>query len=63
MAFDGTEEHYKNSSALFTISFDGEETDPATVEAMNEVLSALEATTSTPPPRSDGTSRPPSSRR
>lgn len=42
VAFDGTEEHYKNSSALFTLSFDGEETDPATVEAMNEVLSALE---------------------
>ena len=42
VAFDCTEEHYKNSSALFTISFDGEETDPATVEAMNEVLSALE---------------------
>ena len=42
VAFDGTEEHYKNSSALFTISFDGEETNPATVEAMNEVLAALE---------------------
>lgn len=42
VTFDGTEEHYKNSSALFTISFDGEETDPATVEAMNEVLAALE---------------------
>ena len=42
VAFDGTEEHYKNSSALFTISFDGEEIDPATVEAMNEVLAALE---------------------
>ena len=42
VAFDGTEEHYKNSSALFTISFDGEETDPATVEAVNEVLAALE---------------------
>ena len=42
VVFDSTEEHYKNSSALFTISFDGEETDPATVEAMNEVLSALE---------------------
>ena len=42
VAFDGTEEHYKNSSALFTISFNGEETDPATVEAMNEVLAALE---------------------
>ena len=42
VTFDSTEEHYKNSSALFTISFDGEETDPATVEAMNEVLSALD---------------------
>ena len=42
VAFDGTEEHYKNSSALFTISFDGEENDPATVEAMTEVLAALE---------------------
>ncbi len=42
VVFDSTEEHYKNSSALFTISFDGEETDPATVEAMNQVLSALE---------------------
>lgn len=42
VAFDDTTEHYKDASALFTISFDGEETDPATVEAMNEVLSALE---------------------
>ncbi len=42
VAFDHTEEHYKNSSALFTISFDGEETDPATVESMNQVLSALD---------------------
>ena len=42
VAFDDTEEHYKNSAALFTISFDGEETDPATVEAMNEVLAALD---------------------
>lgn len=42
VVFDSTEEHYKNSSALFTISFDGEETDPATVEAMNQVLSALD---------------------
>ena len=42
VVFDDTEEHYKNSAALFTISFDGEETDPATVEAMNEVLAALE---------------------
>lgn len=42
VVFDDTEEHYKNSSALFTISFDGEETDPATVDAMNAVLSALD---------------------
>lgn len=42
VTFDYTEEHYKNASALFTISFDGEETDPATVDAMNEVLSALD---------------------
>lgn len=42
VVFDDTTEHYKDASALFTISFDGEETDPATVEAMNEVLSALE---------------------
>ena len=42
VTFDNTEEHYKNSSALFTISFDGEETDPATVESMNQVLSALD---------------------
>ncbi len=42
VVFDDTEEHYKNSAALFTISFDGEETDPATVEAMNEVLAALD---------------------
>lgn len=42
VAFDGTQEHYKDSAALFTISFDGEETDPATEEAMNEVLAALE---------------------
>ena len=42
VTFDNTEEHYKDASALFTLSFDGEETDPATVDAMNEVLSALD---------------------
>ncbi|MGO5022504.1 efflux RND transporter permease subunit [Lawsonibacter sp. LCP25S3_G6] len=42
VAFDDTSEHYKEASALFTISFDGEETDPATIEAMNGVLAALE---------------------
>ena len=42
VAFDDTQEHYKDSAALFTISFDGEETAPATEEAMNQVLAALE---------------------
>lgn len=42
VVFDDTEEHYKNSAALFTISFDGEETDPATVEAMDQVLAVLD---------------------
>ena len=42
VAFDDTQEHYKDSAALFTISFDGEETDPATEQAMNQVLAALE---------------------
>ena len=42
VVFDDTEDHYKNSSALFALSFDGEETDPATVEAMDEVLSVLD---------------------
>ena len=42
VVFDDTEDHYKNSSALFALSFDGEETDPATVEAMDEVRSVLD---------------------
>ena len=42
VVFDDTEDHYKNSSALFALSFDGEKTDPATVEAMDEVLSVLD---------------------
>lgn len=42
VVFDDTQEHYKQSSALFAISFDAEETDPATIEAMNQVLAALD---------------------
>ena len=42
VVFDDTQEHYKQSSALFTISFDAEETDPVTIEAMNQVLQALD---------------------
>lgn len=40
--FDDTEDHYKNSSALFSISFQGEESDPDTVAAMEDVLQELE---------------------
>ncbi|MGI5952807.1 efflux RND transporter permease subunit [Dysosmobacter sp.] len=42
VVFDDTQDHYKQSSALFTISFDAEETDPVTIEAMNQVLQALD---------------------
>ena len=42
VVFDDTQEHYKQSSALFTISFDAEETDPVTIEAKDEVLQALD---------------------
>lgn len=42
VVFDDTQEHYKQSSALFTISFDAEETAPVTIEAMDEVLQALD---------------------
>ena len=40
--FDETQDHYKNSSALFTISFSGEESDPSTIEALDRVTEALE---------------------
>ena len=40
--FDDTQDHYKDSAALFTISFDGEETDPETVAALEEVESLLD---------------------
>ena len=42
VAFDDTSDHYKDAAALFTISFDGEETDPETAAALEAVLSALE---------------------
>ena len=42
VAFDDTQAHYKDSAALFTLSFDGEETDPATVAAMEQVLQVLD---------------------
>ena len=42
VTFDDTQAHYKDSAALFTLSFDGEETDPATVAAMEQVLQVLD---------------------
>ena len=42
VVFDDTQAHYKDSAALFTLSFDGEETDPATVAAMEQVLHVLD---------------------
>lgn len=41
VAFENTEEHYKNSSALFSITFDGEETDPVSIDAMNRIKDML----------------------
>ncbi|RHR10152.1 RND transporter [Pseudoflavonifractor sp. AF19-9AC] len=40
--FDDTDAHYKDSSALFTVSFDKEEADPETEAALNQVLQVLE---------------------
>ncbi|MBM6887569.1 efflux RND transporter permease subunit [Pseudoflavonifractor phocaeensis] len=42
VVFDDTQAHYKDSAALFTLSFDGEEADPATVAAMEQVLQVLD---------------------
>lgn len=39
--FDDTEDHYKNSAALFDVTFDGEETDEISVEAMKTVREEL----------------------
>lgn len=35
--FDQTPEHYKNAAALFSITFDGEEDDPVSIEAMGKI--------------------------
>ncbi|MBM6724808.1 efflux RND transporter permease subunit [Pseudoflavonifractor phocaeensis] len=42
VTFDDTQAHYKDSAALFTLSFDGEEADLATVAAMEQVLQVLD---------------------
>ena len=40
--FDDTDAHYKDSSALFAVSFDKEESNPDTEAALNQVLQVLE---------------------
>ena len=40
--FDDTDDHYHDSAALFSVSFDGEAGDPETVEALHRVENALE---------------------
>lgn len=42
VAFNNTVEHFNNASALFTITFVGEDKDEITVRAMDEVLSLLD---------------------
>ena len=42
VAFDDTADHYHDSAALFSISFDGETGDEATVEALHRVEDLLE---------------------
>ena len=40
--FDDTQDHYHDSAALFTVSFDGEEDDPDTAAALLQVEQLLE---------------------
>ena len=39
--FDDTEDHYKNTYALFSVTFDGEEDDEISLTAMNEIKKTL----------------------
>lgn len=41
VVFDDTKDHYKNASALFSITFEGEETDEISIEAMDKVKEKL----------------------
>lgn len=41
--YDNTEEHYNNDSALYTITFDYDESDEKCMDCLNEVRSALSA--------------------
>lgn len=36
-AFDNTQDHYKNSAAMFSVTFDGEEDEQISIDAMNEI--------------------------
>lgn len=40
--FDDTEEHYKNTYAMFSVTFEGEESDEISIKAMNEIRHLLE---------------------
>ncbi|MDE7279415.1 MAG: MMPL family transporter, partial [Oscillospiraceae bacterium] len=39
--FDETDEHYKNTYAMFSVTFEGEETDDISVNAMNKIREEL----------------------
>lgn len=39
--FDGSAAHYRNSAALFSVSFDGEDDDPRVLAAMEEIRTLL----------------------
>ncbi len=41
VTFDNTEDHYKGTSALLDVTFDGEEEDQISVDAMNEIKDKL----------------------
>lgn len=40
--FDDTEDHFKNASALFVVTFEGETEDEVSLQAMNEIKALLE---------------------
>ena len=41
VAFDDTDEHYKTTYAMFSVTFDGEESDEISITAMNEIKELL----------------------
>ena len=42
VTFDDSEDHYKNTYAMFSVTFEGEETDDISVDAMNRIKHMLE---------------------